>query len=102
MPATVVLTSVADGRSARRLSRLLVTRRLAACVSAVDGVRSVYHWKGRIESGRETLLWIKTTRKHLKALEDFFKKHHPYNLPEFLVFSAVGSKKYLSWLEGRH
>ena len=100
MAAVIVLTSVPDVKSARRLSRLLVNERLAACVTSLPGATSVYRWKGRLESARETLLWIKTARSRIKGLQKSFKEHHPYDLPEFLVLPVSGgSRGYLSWLE---
>ena len=34
----------------------------------------------------------------LKELEKTVKENHPYELPEFLVLDAKGSKEYLGWL----
>jgi periplasmic divalent cation tolerance protein len=64
-------------------------------------VESVYRWKGRVESAKEFLLIIKTTRRRLALLEDRIAAMHSYDLPEFLVLQvAGGSEKYLSWLAG--
>ena len=42
----VVLSTCASEEEADRLARMLVTRRLAACVNVLPNMRSVYRWKG--------------------------------------------------------
>jgi periplasmic divalent cation tolerance protein len=85
-------------RGARNFARALVAERLAACVNLVP-VGSLYAWRGRIESARETLLVIKTTAARLAALERHVRAHHPYDTCEFvaLVPGRV-SARYGAWL----
>ena len=100
MPALVVLTAMPDVRSAERLAARLVREKLAACVSIIPGVRSVYHWKGRLEKARETVLLIKTSRSRWKAVEKLVLGDHPYELPELVSLPVTaGSKKYLDWIQ---
>ena len=96
----VVLVTCASLREARRIARSVVDDRLAACVNILGTpVESVYRWKGKVETAREFLLLIKTTRSHLRALEKQIKKLHSYAVPEFLALPvAEGSRAYLAWL----
>ncbi len=100
MPAAaVVLTTLPDRRSADRLASALVRQKLAACVSVLGPVRSVYRWKGRVERAREMLLVVKTARSRCPALERFVRRNHPYEVPEVLCLPVTrGSSAYLSWL----
>jgi periplasmic divalent cation tolerance protein len=98
--ACVVLTSVADRRSADRLSRLFVKEGLAACVTALPGAVSHYRWKKKFETSREILLLIKTDRRSWPKLLRVLKSHHPYELPEALMLPAAASKEYLAWING--
>jgi periplasmic divalent cation tolerance protein len=86
---------------ARKIARAVVQRRLASCVSVVHSpIESFYPWKGKLESGREYLLIIKTTTKRLAGLEREVMRLHPYDVPEFIALAITeGSSKYLSWLE---
>ncbi len=96
----VVMTTCPDIKSADRLARGLVERRLAACVNLLPGVSSVYCWQGVIEESRETLLFIKTTQARYPAVEAFIQDGHPYELPEVIAVPIEGgSGAYLSWLE---
>jgi len=97
----VVLVSCGTEEEASRIARALVEERLAACVNIVDApVRSVYRWKGRIETAEERLLLIKTRRGRLKALEAAVKRLHSYETPEMIALPiAEGARAYLAWLE---
>lgn len=98
MSAVVLLTAVPP-KKAKGLARLLVERRLAACVSVTAPMCSIYRWKDRVETAVEAQLVIKTTRTKAAAAVRTILKEHPYELPEILNFSVGGSKKYLSWLD---
>ncbi len=95
----IVLCTCPDSESASRLSHSLVEQRLAACVSQIPGLASVYPWQGKIETASEVLLVIKTRADQWDRLQTFLKTHHPYELPEILAVPIEdGSKAYLSWI----
>lgn len=95
----VLMTTVAKRADARRLARLAVQKRLAACVQVVPGVHSTYQWKGKIEESAEILLLFKTTKKALPGLMKAIKAVHPYSVPEIVVVPiAGGSSEYLRWM----
>jgi periplasmic divalent cation tolerance protein len=97
----VVLVTCGSLKEARKIARGVVEKRLAACVNiGTAAVESVYWWKGKVETGREFLLVMKTTAARLKALEKEVKKLHSYDVPEFVVLEiAAGSREYLRWVE---
>ncbi len=77
----------------------LVEERLAACVSTLPPMESVYRWKNAVEQSQERQLIIKTTRAHVDAVLARLRQLHPYEVPEALVIPIVGgSADYLSWL----
>ena len=96
----LVLVTCASLAEARKISRAVVEKRLAACVNIHSAkVESIYRWKGKVETAREHLLIIKTTTRQLKALERIVLRLHSYETPEFLVLPiASGSRGYLHWL----
>jgi periplasmic divalent cation tolerance protein len=96
----VVLSTCASGEEADRLSRMLVERRLAACVNVLPNMRSVYRWNGGIESSSECLLVIKSSRGQFDSLRAALESAHSYELPEALALQVVdGSPAYLEWLD---
>ena len=96
--AIVVLTTLGADADAAALARTLVDERLAACVNVLPVMLSVYRWKGVVEQEREQQLVIKTAASRVAALEARVRELHPYDLPEFLVLSASGSRAYLEWI----
>lgn len=96
----VVLTSCSSAEEARKIARILIEKRLAACVQVSPAGTSVYRWKGEIEEAGEHLLVIKTARALFDALRLEIEKIHPYELPELVALAIVdGSPNYLNWLE---
>jgi periplasmic divalent cation tolerance protein len=100
MPALIVFSTFPDEISARKAAAYLVDARLAACVSIVAGVTSVYRWHGKVEHAGEVLLVVKTTQEAYARLESALKACHPYELPEILAVAPdAGLPEYLNWVE---
>lgn len=96
----VVLNTCASQEEGERVARLLLDARLAACVSIVPGVESLYHWQGKIETSSEWLLIIKSTRERFAELRAAIEKAHSYDVPEVLALPVVdGAPNYLNWLD---
>ena len=97
---SIVLTTVKDRGEAKRISEALISERLAACVSAVPKVSSVYRWRGKMEESSEVLLLIKTRVKKVDRLMARIKELHSYQVPEILVLKVYrGLPQYLKWME---
>jgi periplasmic divalent cation tolerance protein len=96
----VVLVTCGTAKEAERIARALVEARLAACGNILQSpVRSVYRWKNKIESAREFLLLIKTSRRRFAKLQAAIKLLHSYEVPEIIALPiAAGSPAYLDWL----
>ena len=95
----LVLVTAPDLRTARALARAALAAQLVACVNLVPRIESHYWWKGKLESGAEVLLLLKTRKSRLAALEKLILKEHPYDTPEFLVIPlGSGTRRYLEWL----
>jgi periplasmic divalent cation tolerance protein len=95
----IVLVTVPDLKTARRIAKSLLRDRLIACANLVPRIESHYVWKGKAEQVGEVLMILKTVSTRLSALEKAVAKIHPYDTPEFVVLNiASGSKKYLTWL----
>ena len=95
----VVLVTCGSVKEARRIARALVELRLAACVNVLQGpVESIYRWKGRVKSAKESLLVIKTSRRRYGALQAEVRRLHSYEVPEIVALPIeAGSREYLDW-----
>ncbi|HEV7967899.1 MAG TPA: divalent-cation tolerance protein CutA [Candidatus Acidoferrales bacterium] len=98
----LVLVTCASVSEARSIAQAVVQARLAACVNILPGaVTSIYRWKREVESARERLSLIKTSRRRVAKLQAVVERLHSYDVPEFIVLPiAAGSRAYLAWLEG--
>ncbi|WP_374319907.1 divalent-cation tolerance protein CutA [Pseudoxanthomonas kaohsiungensis] len=99
MPVHLVFCSCPDSDTAQRLAAALVEARLAACVSLLPPMRSVYRWQGAIEQADEVLLLAKTAADRTPDLVSRLRELHPYELPEIVaVEAAAGLPAYLDWV----
>src|ERR1700733_14347913 len=94
----VVLSTCASSEEAQRVARALVEKRLAACVSVMPGIRSVYHWKDAegkdaIADEEEVLLVIKSSRSLLQEVTDEIERIHSYEVPEVIALQVVGGSE---------
>ena len=96
----VMLVTCGSAKEARRIARALVEQKLAACVNILEvPVRSIYRWKRKVESAKELLLIIKSSRKRFRALQAAIKRMHSYDVPEIIALPIeLGSRDYLAWL----
>ena len=100
--ARIVLTTVGLMEKAEEIANELVHRRLAACVSIVGPIRSIYRWKDAVQREQEYLLLIKTTADRASALATAFAELHSYETPEHIELAIEGgSVPYLEWLSAQ-
>jgi periplasmic divalent cation tolerance protein len=100
MKAYLVLVTTPNRRTSEKISKGLVDSRLAACVNILPGVQSRYRWKGKVETGSEELLLIKTNAARLSRLTQWVEENHPYEVCEVLALRVEkGSENYLAWIE---
>jgi periplasmic divalent cation tolerance protein len=96
----IVLTTAGSEVEAGTIARELVTRRLAACVNVVPGVRSTYRWKGAVETAAEWLLVIKTRTDRFSDVKAAVAELHSYELPELVMVEPTAvDPRYAAWIE---
>ncbi|MDR7481394.1 MAG: divalent-cation tolerance protein CutA [Armatimonadota bacterium] len=99
MSPVLVFSTAGSMEEATRIAEAVVGERLAACVTVVPGVRSVYRWQGRVETAEEVLLVLKTTAPRLEALAARVRALHSYQVPEVVAVPITGGwPPYLAWL----
>lgn len=97
----VVMVTCGSQAEAKKIARAVVKARLAACANVLGSpVESIYWWKGKVETAKEMLLLVKSTRKRFSALEREIRRLHSYDTPEIIALPIVeGSRAYLRWIE---
>jgi periplasmic divalent cation tolerance protein len=95
----IVLSTAGSEDEARKIAHHLVENQLAACVNIVSRIQSIYRWQGKVESGVEWLLLIKTTADKFDDVRDAIRGLHSYDLPECIAIAIEdGSREYLEWI----
>ena len=97
----IVLSTFADGDSAARVVRQLVSEKLAACGTIIPGVRSIYFWEGSVEDNAEVLVVFKIATANEGQFIRRLGELHPYDVPEIVSISpSQWSESYGRWIVG--
>ncbi|MFC6962188.1 divalent-cation tolerance protein CutA [Halocatena marina] len=91
---TAYITAPPD--SATDLARMLVDKRLAACVNRID-CQSIYRWEGEIANEEEVILLAKTTDERYDDLVEQVTKAHPHDVPCIERFDDVPIESFAAW-----
>ncbi len=86
---------------ALKIASAIVEEKLAACANIIDGMESVYHWKDKIETGKECVLILKTTYSNVSRLTRRVKELHSYEVPCVISINLAeqeGNEEYLDWM----
>jgi periplasmic divalent cation tolerance protein len=97
----LVYITTKNKAEARKIGKEIIENRLAACVNIIDGMESMYHWKGNIETDKETILIAKTPYHNVNGLTKLVKKLHSYECPCIIALTITeqeGNEEYLQWL----
>jgi periplasmic divalent cation tolerance protein len=96
----VVFITASSQEESDKLSKGLVEEKLAFCVNSVPGVKSTYHWEGKLCEDNEFLLIAKTRESRYPALENWVQENHSYDVPEVIALPIIkGSTHYLKGID---
>lgn len=94
-----VYATFASEEEARRIGRLCVEERLAACVNLLGPIHSIYRWQGEIEEAGEAAALFKTAAGRAEALLARIAALHSYDVPAAVLWpiaDALGP--YAQWV----
>jgi periplasmic divalent cation tolerance protein len=87
-----------DLETARNAARLVVDKKLAACVNIYPKMTSIYVYEGKREESAEFAAFIKTRRALADQAMAALWEIHPYEVPCFVVLPIEGGNSdYLAW-----
>lgn len=93
------MTTLPDMETARNIAHQLLEQKLAACISILPTMTSVYVWNEEVCESNEHLLLIKTTTTQYQKIEILLHALHPYDLPEIIATEITqGLPDYLRWI----
>jgi len=87
---------------ALQAARMLVDKKLAACVNIFPPMTSVYLWEDKREESGEVAVLIKTRRALVDQAVAAAWETHSYEVPCFVVLPIeAGSSDYLAWVRAQ-
>ncbi len=98
MKPSIVQTTCKDMNEAKKIAKILLKKKLAACIQISDVV-SLYTWNNKLCDDNEKLLSIKTKKKNFKKIQREIKENHSYDLPEIISIDIENvSKEYKKFI----
>ena len=97
--AVLVYTTFPSLVEAEAVGRVIVDRRLAACVNILPGMISHYRWEGQVERAEEVVAIFKTRDTLAGQVSDAVREHHSYTTPAIMVLTVESVERgYFDWL----
>ena len=97
MEVLVLITTEPSKSNAFRVAKLLIQKKLAACVS-IKQIFSIYEWEDDIEETKEFEITIKSKPEFKDDLIDFLHKISTYDVPQIIYKKYHSEMKYFDWL----
>ena len=100
MTVVSVYAIFANADEAERIGRQVVEERLAACINILGECRSIYRWRGAVETALEVPAILKTTAAQADALVARIAALHSYDVPcvtVWLIDKLLAG--YAEWVE---
>tara|TARA_Y100001978_G_C23493945_1_gene337672 strand:- start:162 stop:473 length:312 start_codon:yes stop_codon:yes gene_type:complete len=94
----IIITTETGRKNAEKISKLLLEKRVAACISLKE-ISSTYIWEGKIEKSNEIEITIKSTIENRKSIIKILKAKLSYELPQ-IIFNEIDSDlAYYNWIK---
>lgn len=99
MKAVIVQTTTSNEEEAKKIAKILIQDKLAACVQLKD-IESLYNWDGKLCCEREILLSIKTKKELFSKVKSKILELHSYDTPEIIELDISNiSEDYLKFIK---
>lgn len=100
MSVVSVYVLFANADEAERIGRAVIAERLAACINILAPCRSIYRWRGAVETAHEVPAILKTTADQADALISRIAGLHSYDVPCIAVWPIDKLLlSYAQWVE---
>ena len=92
-----MITTESSNANALRMAKLLIQKKLAACVS-IKQIFSIYQWNDDLEETKEFEITIKSKLEFKNNLIEFLNKNSTYDVPQIMYKIYHAEMKYHDWL----
>ena len=99
MKAVIVQTTTSNEEEAKKIAKILIQDKLAACVHLKD-IESLYNWDGKLCCESETLLRKKKKKELFSKVKSKILELHSYDTPEIIELDISNiSEDYLKFIK---
>jgi len=99
MDDIVILITTPTLKEARRISRVLIETKKAACCNIIKNVESLFYWQDKLRTATEVLIIAKSTKRKFKDIVKITKKYHSCEVPEIIALPIkLEDKAYRDWM----
>jgi len=92
-----MITTESSKSHALRVAKLLIQKKLAACVS-IKQIFSIYEWEDDIEETKEFEITIKSKLEFKDYLIEFLNKNSSYDVTQIIYKKYNAEMKYYDWI----
>lgn len=100
MQGCMIYITTETEEEAERIASHAIEERLAACANIIPGMKSVFRWEGKIQTGEEIILILKSRMDLLGRITDRVAELHSFSCPCIVALPiADGNPEFLQWIE---
>ena len=89
----------ANTKEAKKISSVLVRKKLIACANIFNNIQSVFSWKNKVNFSKEVIIMGKTTKKRQTKIISEVINLHSYDVPCIIFYKiSSGNKEFLKWI----
>ena len=98
MKIKIIITTTDSNKAAKIIAECLIKDNLSPCVQILPNIKSVYKWKGKLDTSGELQLLIKTIPKNVQHCKKIILKYHNYDVPEIVITDGeIINDAYRNW-----
>jgi len=99
MSYVVVYVTCSDEEEAKKIADILLEERLISCANIMPSCRSIYRWEGKVETGQETVMILKTREELFEQVERTIVNIHSYDCPCIIALPVLkGHEPFMNWI----
>ena len=98
---SIIYTTISSIEAAKKLAKIAVESKLAACVNIIPNITSIYQWENKIEESSECVLIFKTALRTGDDLLRLINDNHSYSVPAILVTNINTTANFFAYIQAQ-
>jgi len=96
----IIKTSTDSFKVAKKISQIILNKKLSPCINIIENVISTFIWKNKITNAIEHIVEVKTINIYKDKIVAIIKKNHNYDVPEIIQSNIhILNNDYKEWFD---